>query len=172
MLDFIVSYWPHAVPDSELESSKNYLQKENYFKEHRCISLENLYDASEENPRDENVREKVRGVTFTPLLLGHVQFGALTSIHLPLIHHELTIRNVTFCAHAIDTHNELTQIGISHFIKLLRKNEHPNEENEMPTLNEEEQQKFKFFNPRFLTAVDWTTDNVPASTSQCCTDST
>lgn len=85
-----------------------------------------------------------------------------------MVYCELKLRNADFYTHSTDLNGRVTPIGINHLIKILRNNEHPNEESETPLLNEEQQQKFKYFNPIFLTASEWTPDNVEDTISKNC----
>ena len=115
------------------------LRSENHFKEHRYRTLEHEHENVRANePREENSREKVYGVRCTLPLLGHVQFGTLTSVHLPLVYHELTMRDVTFFTHTINISNKANTIGVNALMKMLRHDEHPNEAEEMRSLNEEQ----------------------------------
>ena len=131
------------------------LWSENHFKEHRYRTLEHEYENARANElREENAWEKVSGVTYTPLLLGHIQFGILTSVHLLLIYYKLTTHNVIFFTYVINISKKVNPIGINALIKILCYDKHSNEAEDMQSLNKEQQLKFKFFYPRFLSAKD------------------
>lgn len=70
-----------------------------------------------------------------------------------MVYNELRIRNVDFYTHTINIQGHTRKVSITTLVKQLHCHEHLNEETETQAMNEEEVQRFKFFNPRFLTAA-------------------
>ena len=62
------------------------------------------------------------------LLLGSAQFGNLTSAHRPLIIEELSFCGGASHVHAADYCGKEVPNGVNHFIKMLKKMEHPDDE--------------------------------------------
>ena len=77
-------------------------------------------DDAQINPREENARQKVRGITCEPFFIGCVQFGGLTSIHMPMIRQKLTMQQCYFYAHDIDHYVRSCMMGINNLTKILK----------------------------------------------------
>ena len=84
----------------------------------RLQRFENSYEIGQSNPREENQRQQISGVTYTLLLLGSVKFGLLASLHLP--HAELQIRECAFHTHEVDYLGKKTLNGVTALLNTLK----------------------------------------------------
>ena len=87
--------------------------------------MEQFFENAEDNPRDENQRQRVSGIACIPLLLGSAKFETLTNSHHPFIVEDLSARNLVFHAHTIDYRGKEIANGINYLTKMLKEHEHP-----------------------------------------------
>jgi len=85
MLEHIVTFFPQHFNENEIQHCQQLLTKNEHYRKQQLQKLESSYEKGQDNPRNQNQRQRAAGVTLTPLLLGSVQFGILTSLHLPLV---------------------------------------------------------------------------------------
>ena len=160
MLNHILAFFPLAPSEGELSYCRDLIIKDDHHKKVRLQRFENSYEIGQSNPREENQRQQISGVTYTPLLLGSVQFGLLASLCLPLTCRELQIRECVFCTHEVDYFGEKTLNGTTALLKTLKKHEHPTHDDATIVHSKEDVLAFECFAPRFLDAVAWHPDNV------------
>ena len=87
-------------------------------------------------------------------------------MHRPLIIEELYVSNCAFYTHTIDYRGKKVANGINYLTKMLKEYENPDvDPNEC---NEEEQNRRKFFKPRFMSASDCDPDDASNTMMEHC----
>ena len=89
MLDHAVTYYEKNMDQEEIDCCKNVTNKDEHYRNQRLDRLEEAFDIAQNNPREENARQRMSGATCAPLLIGCVQFGSLTTIRTPIVRQEL-----------------------------------------------------------------------------------
>jgi hypothetical protein len=129
---------------AEIEHCREVLSKKNHFKKRRHDDTLQKYSNLMNKEKRDNTAMQVKGVHYTPLILGKVQLGKITNAQRELLIEELKMRNITV------SRNEL----ITKMKAMLIADEHPNTSDEKLK---------KFFFPKLLTAADWSKDNLEAT---------
>ena len=66
MLNHIVTFFPYEFPEEEIKHCARLLKKDDHFRQHRLEKLEQSFEISQQNPRNENQRQRVSGVAHAP----------------------------------------------------------------------------------------------------------
>ena len=168
-MKYALACFPYDANANEIEHCRNLLQKYHHYRSDSLDRFEKTFDLAQLAPSEPNQRQQPSGFSCTPLLLGQVKMGILTSIHITMMYKEPTLRGCTFRTHATDYRCRETMAGINTLLKMLKKHEHPNFSNDS-SYTKEEINTTRYFEPRFLTDTDCHIDNVAYSISVHCSE--
>ena len=86
--------------------------------------MEDLFQKAQEKEKKPNTRQKISGVTHSPLLLGSAPLRLKTT-HIPLVCKELELRCISFNDEKLHSKKKRTKCGIRDCVAFLKQREHP-----------------------------------------------
>ena len=152
----IMSHFPSSMNKIERLKNNELVSKERHYRDERLMKAQQDFIAAQSTTREPNARQRMTGVTFSPLLVGKVEINKLETAHVPIAQKELQLREVSFEIHELNNKGKRVKNGIKCYRELLRNNEHPEYKNIAGTLAPEEKKKYSCFMPKFLNASVWT----------------
>lgn len=146
----------------DIELYMNLLKKENQFSTCQILTAVKTFKNAKIrrrcniNPSPDNV------IIWTPLLIGKVAFGRPKNQFIPLYKAKLMMRGVY-------TILEMEKMNATTLVRAIKTNEHPGWDLQSPnTITDTEKENLRFFMPQYLTANEWSPDEIERVKTSCC----